>query len=209
MLSLVLGSSTHSFELMLSAFILGLALGGLWIQRRIDRLASPVRALAILQLAMGVAALATLFAYGSTFHGMRWLLLHLHRTQAGYALFNLASSGLALVIMLPATFCAGTTLPLITFHLLRRGHGEASIGSVYAANTLGAIAGVFFAVHVGLPSLGLKHLLAVGGALDVALGAVLLFGASAAFATRRIPIALTTACALAVVLTLALARLDP
>src|SRR5262249_49786960 len=32
MLSLVLGSSTHSFELMLSAFILGLALGGLFIR---------------------------------------------------------------------------------------------------------------------------------------------------------------------------------
>src|SRR5437868_6092438 len=50
MLSLVLGSSTHSFELMLSAFILGLALGGLWIQRRIDGLRSPVRALGYLQV---------------------------------------------------------------------------------------------------------------------------------------------------------------
>src|SRR5439155_24079081 len=46
MLALVLGSSTHAFELMLSAFILGLALGGLWIQRRIDRLGAPVRTLA-------------------------------------------------------------------------------------------------------------------------------------------------------------------
>src|SRR6185503_18365082 len=34
MLSLVLGSSTHSFELMLSAFICGLAFGRLWIRRR-------------------------------------------------------------------------------------------------------------------------------------------------------------------------------
>jgi len=36
MLSLVLGSSTHSFELMLSAFILGLALGSYWIRKSID-----------------------------------------------------------------------------------------------------------------------------------------------------------------------------
>jgi len=209
MLSLVLGSSTHSFELMLSAFILGLALGGLWIQRRIDRLASPVRALAILQVAMGVAALATLFAYGSTFYGMRWLLLNLHRSDRGYALFNLASSGLALAIMLPATFCAGTTLPLITFHLLRRGRGEASIGSVYAANTLGAIAGVFFAIHVGLTSLGLKHLVVVGGALDIALGVALLWSVPAAVVGRRAPLGLTAAGALAVVLSLAFAHLDP
>src|SRR5688500_10649327 len=42
MLSLVLGSSTQAFELMLSAFILGLAMGGLWIRRQIDTLANPV-----------------------------------------------------------------------------------------------------------------------------------------------------------------------
>ena len=209
MLSLVLGSSTHSFELMLSAFILGLALGSLWIQRRIDRLASPVRTLAILQVAMGAAALGTLFAYGSTFEAMRWLVLHLPHTDRGYALFNLASNGLALAIMLPATFCAGTTLPLITFHLLRRGHGEASVGAVYAANTVGAIAGVFFAVHVGLPALGLKSLMTLGGAVDVALGAALMWSAAAAFSTRGLPFALTAGGALAIVLASAFARLDP
>src|SRR6266699_708955 len=41
MLSLVLGASTHSFELMLSAFILGLACGGYWVRRRIDSIADP------------------------------------------------------------------------------------------------------------------------------------------------------------------------
>src|SRR5205823_2506523 len=151
MLALVLGASTHAFELMLSAFILGLALGGLWIQRRIDRLAAPVRTLAYLQVAMGVLALGTLFLYGQTFTVMRWVVLHLPHDEHGYALFSLWSDGIAVAIMLPATFCAGTTLPLITFHLMKRGHGEASIGAVYAANTVGAIAGVFCAVHVGLP----------------------------------------------------------
>jgi spermidine synthase len=148
MLALVLGSSTHAFELMLSAFILGLALGGLWIQRRIDRFSQPLRMLGYLQLAMGVLAVGTLVAYARAFHVMQWLILHLQLSDLGYTLFNLASNGIALAIMLPATFCAGTTLPLITFYLIKRGHGEASVGQVYAANTVGAIAGVFFAVHV-------------------------------------------------------------
>ena len=43
MLSLVLGSSTHSFELMLSAFIFGLAFGGLYVRSRIERIADPER----------------------------------------------------------------------------------------------------------------------------------------------------------------------
>ena len=45
MLSLVFGSATHSFELMLSAFILGLALGALAVSTRADRWRDqPVRA---------------------------------------------------------------------------------------------------------------------------------------------------------------------
>ncbi|HEY5678238.1 MAG TPA: hypothetical protein VIR81_15695, partial [Myxococcales bacterium] len=173
MLTLVLGASTHAFELMLGAFILGLALGGLFIQRRIDRLAELVRTLAWLQIAMGLFALATLPAYGHTFDAMAWLMRNLPRTDRGYALFNLGSGALAVAIMLPATFCAGTTLPLITFHLLRRGCGESSIGAVYAANTVGAIAAVFAAVHLGLPLLGLKGLLIAGAALDLLLGVAL------------------------------------
>ncbi len=175
MLCLVLGSSIHAFELMLSAFILGLAFGGLWIHRRIDSSAEPRRLLAIVQLAMGLFALATLPLYGRSFDVMRGLVTSLPKTDAGYVWFNLASNGIALAIMLPATFCAGTTLPLITAILLREGSGEKSIGSVYAANTVGAIAGVFFAIHLGMPLLGLKGLLVAGASLDMAIGVALAY----------------------------------
>lgn len=60
MLSLVLGSATHSFELMLSAFILGLSMGALWVRTRADAFKDPVRALAITQWVMGALAIATL-----------------------------------------------------------------------------------------------------------------------------------------------------
>jgi spermidine synthase len=155
MLSMVLGSSTHAFELMLSAFILGLAFGGLWIKRRIDAIASPEAFLGIVQVAMGMLALGTLVVYGYTFEIMQWLLLILDRNEASYSVFNAGSHLIALIVMFPAAFCAGMTLPLITHSLLRRGIGERAIGSVYAANTVGAIVGVFLAVHVGMPLHGL------------------------------------------------------
>src|SRR5256712_5326505 len=63
MLSLVLGASTHSFELMLSTFILGLALGGLAVRRRVDRSASPEHFLGWVQVVMGMLALLTLPVY--------------------------------------------------------------------------------------------------------------------------------------------------
>ena len=174
MLSLVLGASTHSFELMLAAFIAGLALGGLAMRRRIDASAQPVYLLGGVQILMGLLALATLPVYDATFSIMETLMEGLARTDTGYALFNLSGGLIASLVMLPATFCAGTTLPLLTASLLRRGRGEAAIGEVYAANTLGAIAGVLFAVHVGLPALGLKGALIAGALIDVALGLALL-----------------------------------
>ena len=43
--------------------------------------------------------------------------------------------------MVPASFFAGMTLPLLTYVLYSRGRGEREIGAVYGWNTLGAIAG--------------------------------------------------------------------
>ena len=174
MLALVLGASTHSFELMLASFILGLALGGLAIRRHVDRSSAPERLLGWVQVAMALAALATLPAYNQMFDLMAALMRGLARTDAGYVLFSLGGAGISLLVMLPATFCAGMTLPLITGALLRSGAGEGAVGRVYAANTLGAIAGVVLAVHAGFPLLGLKGLLLAGCAVDAAVGIALL-----------------------------------
>ena len=174
MLTLVLGSTTHAFELMLSAFILGIAFGGLWVRRRIDAAADSVRLLGWVQVAMGIAALATLPVYVSSFNVMQMALQSLARSEGGYLAFNTVSHLICLAVMFPAAFCAGMTLPLITVSLLRRGAGERAIGQVYAANTAGAIAGVLVAVHIGLPFLGLKGLIVAGAAVDLALGVVLL-----------------------------------
>ncbi|MEE2804587.1 MAG: spermidine synthase [Pseudomonadota bacterium] len=175
MLNLVLGSTTHSFELILSAFIAGLGLGGLWIKNRLDRITSPMRFAGYVQLIMGALALLTIPIYVHTFHWMEWALQALDYTDAGYDMYKLVSHSLALLVMLPTTFMAGMTLPLFTYALIRQGHGEKSIGQVYAANTIGAILGVIFAIQIGLPHFGLKHLIVVGAALDIGLGLLLLF----------------------------------
>ena len=175
MLNLVLGSSTHAFELVLSAFILGLAFGGLWIRGRIDNFKNPVIVLAWVQVLMGVLAMTTLAFYGQAFRAVSWLFEVLPDSDARYLWFNVGSHALAMAIMLPATFCAGMTLPLITHVLLRQGYGEKAIGAVYSTNTLGAIAGILAAVHVGLPYLGLKGLIVAGAALDVGVGLFLLY----------------------------------
>ena len=183
MLSLVLGSATHSFELMLSAFILGLACGAFWIRRRADRLSNPVAMLGFVQWVMGALAIATLPLYMASFTWVATLLDTFKQSTAGYRGFLVARYAICLLVMLPATFCAGITLPLITKILMRAGGrigGERAIGAVYGLNTLGSIAGVLLAGLLLMPVLGLKLLLIAGAVLDIALGLLLLLAATRA-----------------------------
>ena len=183
MLSLVLGSATHAFDLMLSAFLVGLGVGSFLIRRRADGVVAPVRLLGCVQWAMGLAALLTLPLYAESFGVMAWLVDTVPRTDRGYVIFNLARYGLALAVMLPATLLAGMTLPLITGTLLRAGAGERVIGQAYAANTIGSVCGALAGGLVLMSRLGLEGLLAFGAGLDITIGAALL--AWAAPAVRR------------------------
>ncbi len=174
MLSLVLGSATHSFELMLSAFILGLASGAFAIRRQTHAGANALRTLAYVQLAMGALAVATLPLYMRSFSWMADFMSAFTASPSGYRAFSLSRYVICLVVMLPATFCAGMTLPLITRLLLRGRNAERAIGIVYGVNTLGSIVGVSLAALVLLPMMGLKWLLIAGAAIDVVLGLTLM-----------------------------------
>jgi spermidine synthase len=177
MLSLVLGSATHSFELMLSAFILGLALGAYWIRTRADRVENPLALLGRVQWVMGTLAVATLPLYMASFGWVATLLDTFKQSDAGYRGFLFARYAICLLVMMPATFCAGITLPLITMMLMEDGGrvgGERAIGAVYGLNTLGSIAGVLLAGLVLMPVLGLKLLLITGALVDIGIGLALL-----------------------------------
>ena len=202
MLSLVLGSATHSFELMLSAFILGLALGAFWIRGRADSLADPLRTLGIVQWMMGALALATLPVYMASFGWTVALVDALDLTERGYQAFTLARYAICLAVMLPSTFCAGITLPLITRVLVTAGGGERSVGRVYGVNTFGSIAGVVLAALVLLPLLGVKTLLIVGATVDMALGVVLLMPRVRAAIPSVRPLGLAAAAATVLVVAL-------
>ena len=209
MLSLALGSTVHTFELMLAAFIGGLALGGLWIRKRIDAYADPLRVGGYVQILMGLAALASLLLYDQSFDWVAWFLQALARSEQSYVAYNLATAAVAVAIMAPAAFFAGMTLPLFTLALLRRGAGEAAVGRIYAANTIGAIVGVFLAVHFLIPGAGLKLAMIAAAVADLALGLVLLRPRAGSAAGQAPYLAALGIAAAACAVTLLFARFDP
>jgi hypothetical protein len=88
--------------------------------------------------------------------------------------FNVVRYLLCLLIMLPATFCAGMTLPLLTHVLLKRGLPESIVGRIYGVNTLGAIVGAVSAGLLLMPVIGLKGVIVLGAFLDMALGVLII-----------------------------------
>ena len=205
LLNQALGTTVHSFELMLAAFIAGLAFGGNWIRRRGARITDPLGYAGVAQVLMGIAALLSLPVFAHSFDMVQWMLAALARTSEGYTVYSVGSAAVALLVMFPAAFFAGMTLPLFTMTLLRAGAGEASIGRIYAFNTLGAIAGVFLTVHVLIPLIGVRLSVVVSALADIALGMFLLRGASLGW---RRP-ALLAACGVVVAVSLVAGRIDP
>lgn len=193
LLNQALGATVHSFELMLAAFILGLAFGGLWIRRRSAALTEPVRYVGYVQVLMGIAALVSVPVFAQSFRWVGWMLDALSHNDNGYALFELGTAGIALLVMFPAAFFAGMTLPLFTVALLRAGAGERVIGRIYAANTLGAIAGVMLVVHVMIPVVGVKLSVMLAALADIGLGLYLLRAVNPARLTKGVVFAASAA----------------
>jgi spermidine synthase len=100
---------------------------------------------------------------------MKFFMAALTRSDQGYWLFNVLSNGIAMLVMVPTTICAGMTLPLITTYLIKNGYGEKSVGHVYAVNTFGSIVGVIAGINL-LPLLGLKNTILLGSGIDLVLG---------------------------------------
>ncbi|MBX3725713.1 MAG: fused MFS/spermidine synthase [Xanthomonadales bacterium] len=208
LLNQALGTTLHAFELMLASFVGGLALGGWWLRRRAHRVRDALAWAGWAQVAMAAAALASLPVFARSFDWVGLLVRWLPANEAGYALFLAGSAAIALAVMLPAAFCAGLVLPLLTSAALRAGAGEGGIGRIYAANTLGAVAGVALTVAVLVPWLGLAGAVIAAALLDAALGIALLRAAPSGLSGRQV-LALAGVLALALLLALGPGRPDP
>lgn len=198
LLSLILGSSTHSFDAMISAFILGLAFGGLFARRLIRRFTGDLApVLGTIQVLMGCFALLGILLYRPFFDAVNASHGVLAKTQAAYPIYSAFKYLLCLALMFPAAFCAGMTLPLITWRLLRDTGRDAFTGLVYGWNTIGSIAGAALAGLVFMPLLQLKWTIFTGAAIDISLGVLLLAatGLPAAAPARRSALALRFAAA--------------
>ncbi|MCF8720053.1 fused MFS/spermidine synthase [Nitrospina gracilis] len=174
-ITLVIGGTLYAISAVLCAFMAGLALGAWGGARILTRFTEHpdglVRLYGVLEGIIGLYALAFPF------------LLHL--VEAGYPLLLTLSFGsdtllhfwefvLCALLMLPATFMMGATLPVIGRWRIgdRQDRIFTDLSVLYGVNTLGAMGGVLYTQFGGTRFLGIEGTLYSAVALNLLVCAV-------------------------------------
>ena len=173
-LGVVLGASTYAFTSILVTFLIGLAVGASVAARVLDTIRDPLRALARVQIGVG---LATLIGCLLVDRLPLWLLSVTRDPGTQDVGLQLTHFGIAAMVTLPATLLLGAVFPLVLAVVDddREGPGPL-VGRAYAYNTVGAIVGSFAGGFVVLPWLGVEGGLEALALLAVGWGLFLLRG---------------------------------
>lgn len=162
------GATTLAVSTILAAFMGGLAVGSWAAGRWAPRVARPLVAYGLLELAIGAYALLL----PVVLPGIVPVLQAFGATEASpYALLSLARFALAVALLVVPTACMGATLPILAqFAAPWLESLGGRVGRLYAVNTAGAVLGTAAAGFVLLPTVGVARTNAIAVALNVAVG---------------------------------------
>lgn len=170
-LGLVFGTVAPAISATLALFLGGLGLGAVVFGRVADRVVSPLRLLAFLEI--GAAALVALSP--AAFHLAGRCVALGGEAPGPFAWFAVRFAAGA-AILLPPTMLMGGTLPAIARWFVRREeHVAADVGRLYAWNTVGGAVGALLAAHLLIEHLGPTRGLHASAALHAAVGCAFLF----------------------------------
>jgi len=162
-LSMVIGSSTYAFSIVVALFLIGLA-GGAWIigrkNRSVDLRSTVLKVEAITAVSLFLSLYVVnripslLIDFGLRLQINSW---------AGLLMLQILCS--ALLILVPALLM-GMVMPLVLFWAsANKTKAVALVGRSYAVNTIGAIAGAFVTGFVLIPKTSTKFTLIVASAI--------------------------------------------
>jgi spermidine synthase len=169
-LSLLIGSTVYAFSLMLTAFVLGIAIGSMVFARFVDRIKNPMQALFIIQLGIGGSALVFVPFVDQLPFMVTGVLA---RSIDTFWALQAVQLSLCMGIMLIPTTLMGAAFPLAS-----RIYNQASenvgrtVGNVYGANTVGNILGSFIGGFILIPMIGIQNTIFFAVAANILVGCI-------------------------------------
>jgi spermidine synthase len=152
LLGLIMGPTTYSFSLVVSTFIVGLAVGNILFGWLADRVKDTFR---LLLLTQACAACLALFVSQFLGNSQFFFSKLIYTFQGDFGHRMLVESTALFSVLVGPTIFLGATFPLVS-RIYARSLPEIgkSIGTAYAVNTAGAILGSFVAGFLLIPLLG-------------------------------------------------------
>ncbi len=185
---LTIGNSTYAFSLIVTLFILGIAIGGGAVSLFIDRVQQPLRLLGAIIFTTGALVSMTIPFLGHfPILGARAfdkVVTPDYSTFLGIQVFWLSA------VILPCTVAMGMVFPVVG-RIRTRAVEEvgSAVGSAYFWNTFGSILGTLVSGFVLIPLLGkVFYTLYIGAGLSIALGAFVIFHSLEKSLARRVAV---------------------
>ncbi len=165
MLTMIIGSSTYAFSIVVALFLIGLA-GGAGIVGRKDRSARLRRTILKVEVITATSLLLSLFVVNRIPALLINLGLQLQISSwAGLLALQIMSA--CLLILVPALLM-GMVMPLVlVWASSNKAKAVALVGRSYAVNTIGAILGAFIAGFVLIPNTSTRFTLLFAAAISL------------------------------------------
>lgn len=172
-LSMVIGSSTYAFTIILTTFLLGIALGSFLFSRILSSRDDPLSDLILIFVGIGFTSLLTsIYIDRLPFMVQRIMLIeNFTPTHIFLGYFFVT----ALVVIFPA-IGMGIYLPLLVhiaisdIKMVTR-----DIGRIYSANTIGNIIGSFLGGFIIIPFIGIQTGLKISVLTSISIGILLIY----------------------------------
>ncbi|MFY3742676.1 fused MFS/spermidine synthase [Anaeromyxobacter sp. Red801] len=168
-LGVVFGASHLAVTTVLAVYMGGQALGAALLGSRADRSERPLRLYGLLELGIGLAALA--FVGLMRIYPALYVPLARVAEESPLYLTVVRTTFAALAIIVPTTLMGGTLPTLSRFFAAPEGGVARQLSLLYGLNTLGAVVGALTAGFVLLPRLGVTTTLLMTAGVSIAVGA--------------------------------------
>ena len=166
-LTMIIGSSTYAFSIVVALFLLGLAAGA-WLIGRKDRSAKLRPTILIVELITALSLLLSLFVLNRIPALLISLGLSL-KIQSWPGLLTLQIIAATLLIFVPALLM-GMVMPLVLVWASNEARAVSRVGRTYAVNTIGAIAGAFATGFILIPVTSIRFTLLLAASICVLVG---------------------------------------
>ena len=164
-------STTYAFTIMLSSFLLGIALGSLVFGRFIDKAKQHLSLLALIEVLIGLFAILSIWEFSK----LNDLMVSFTDRLPSWQMFVLARYVGAFLIMFIPTLLMGIAFPLASkiYSQNQESLGR-YVGNIYSVNTVGSVLGSILAGFVMVPLIGITNGIILVASLNLMLGIVIL-----------------------------------